>query len=181
MFPVQITLRDTLASPSLETHIRKRAEKLNQYYDRVMGCRIVVELQQKHKHQGKLFNVRIDVTVPGKELVVTKKMDQDIYVAIREAFSAIIRRLEEHSKKRHGRIKTHNDIQKGTISRIIANEDYGFIEGADGNEYYFSITNVSYPRFDQLMVGDHVQYICVPLNDGWQAHRVIRERHREAA
>lgn len=181
MLPVQVTIRDMPASPTLETNIRKRAEKLNQYYDRVMSCRVVVELQQKHKRQGKLFNVRIDVTVPGKELVVTRKMDQDVYVAIRDAFNAIIRQLEEHARKRHGRVKTHNDVQHGHIARIISNEGYGFIEGIDGNEYYFSITNVSYPNFEQLVIGDAVEYVCVPFSDGWQAHHVIRERHHQIA
>ena len=102
MSSVQITIRDIPATASLDTHIRKHIEKLNRFYDRISSCRVVVELPQKHKHQGKLYNVRIDITVPGKELVVTRKKDQDIYVAIRDAFKAIERQLEEHSRKRHG-------------------------------------------------------------------------------
>ena len=177
MIPVQITIRDIPNSPAIEAHIRKKTEKLHQYYDRISSCRVVIELPKKHQHQGKLYNVRIDVTVPGKELVVTKKYDQDVYVAIRDAFDAIERQLEDHSRRRHGQVKTHNDVMHGHVVRIIPNEGYGFIEGMDGNEYYFSMTNVSYPHFEQLTVGDAVEYISQMQNDGRQAHRVIKERH----
>lgn len=177
MLPVQITIRDIPISPALETTIRKRAEKLNRYYDRITSCRIVIELPQKHKHQGKIYNVRIDLTVPGKELVVTKKQDQDIYIAIREAFQAIERQLEEHARKRNGKVKTHNNVMHGHIARIIFDEGYGFITGVDGNEYYFSITNVHYPKFEQLVVGDAVEYLPEQYSDGWQAQRVVRERN----
>lgn len=177
MLPVQITTKDMPISPALESTIRKRTEKLNRYCKRICSCRIVIDVPQKHKHQGKLFNVRIDVTVPGKELVVTRKQDQDIYIAIRDAFVAIERQLEEHSRKRHGHVKTHNHVMHGFVTRIIPEEGFGFIEGVDGNEYYFSITNVSYPNFTQLTIGDAVEFIPEHLSDGRQAHKVIRERH----
>jgi ribosomal subunit interface protein len=177
MLPVQITIRDIPISPAVETHIRKKAQKLNQYYDRISSCRIVVELETKNKHQGKLYNVRIDLTVPGKELVTTRKNDEDLYIAIRNAFDAMGRQLEDHSRKRHGRVKTHNNVMHGTIVRILPTEGYGFIEGMDGNEYYFGMTNVSYPQFNQLVIGDAVQYISEPLSEGRQAQHICRERH----
>lgn len=181
MLPVQITVRDMLVSPVLETNIRKRAEKLTQYYDRISSCRIVIEQAQKHKHQGKLYNVRIDLTVPGKELVVTRKCDEDIYVAVRDAFDALGRQLEEHARKRHGRVKTHSDVMHGRIARILPDEGYGFIEGVDGNEYYFSMTNVSHPTFSELIIGDIVEYFSEPLNEGRQALHVTRRRNTEIA
>lgn len=177
MLPLQITVRDIPVSAALETHIRKKAEKLNRFYNRVSSCRVVVEVPQKHKHQGKLYNVRIDLTVPGKELVVTRKYDQDIYVAIRDAFEAIFRQLEEHARKRHGRVKTHTDVMHGYVVRIIKSEGYGFIEGIDGNEYYFSMTNVTYPKFTQLSIGDAVEFVAASFSDGRQAQHVVKEKH----
>ena len=180
MLPVQVTIRDIPMSAALETHIRKKAEKLNKYYDRISSCRVVVEVPQKHKHRGKLFNVRIDITVPGKELVVTHKYDEDVYIAVREAFSAISRQLEEHSRKRHGRVKSHNHVMHGHIARILFDAGYGFIEGNDGNEYYFNDSNVAYPKFNQLIIGDAVEYTPESLSEGRHAFHVLRERnHRE--
>lgn len=178
MLPVQITIRDIDASPAIESIIRKRVERLQKFYDRISSCRVVVELPQKHKHQGKLYNVRIDLTVPKKELVVTRKENQDVYIAIRDAFTAIERQLEEHARKRHGRIKTHDEVMHGYIARIMPADGYGFIEGTDGNEYYFSTTNVNHNDFNRLIIGVAVEFIAVQQNDGWQAHRVIiKERH----
>ncbi|MBV9575029.1 MAG: ribosome-associated translation inhibitor RaiA [Gammaproteobacteria bacterium] len=177
MLPVQITIRDISSSAVLENVLRKRAEKLTQFYTRINSCRIVVGFSQKHKHQGKLYNVKIKISVPGKEFVANHKVDQDIYVAIRDAFNAIERQLEEHSRKKHGKVKTHTEVTHGYIARLFVNEGYGFIQGVDGNEYYYSVTNVHYPRFDQLFVGDAVEFIPEPFNDGWQAQHVIKERH----
>jgi ribosomal subunit interface protein len=174
---IQITIRGIPASKLLETHIRQKIEKLDRYNKQITSARVVVELPQKHKHQGKLYNVRIDILVPGKELVVTHKQDEDVYIAIRDAFEAIERQLEEHSRKRHGRVKTHEDVLHGHIARILPLEGYGFIEGKDGNEYYFSMTNVNHPHFDQLMIGDAVVYTAQPFSEGWQANRISKERH----
>jgi ribosomal subunit interface protein len=176
MLPVQITIRNISSSSALDTNIRKRVNKLSRFCSRINSCRVVMEVPQKHKHQGKLYNVRIDLTVPGKELVVTHKCDEDAYVAIRDAFNALERQLEEHSRKRHGYVKTHCDVMHGHVTKIISEEGYGFIQGIDGSEYYFSIANVAYPKFDKLARGDAVEYIADTASDGRQARRVSKAR-----
>jgi cold shock CspA family protein len=69
------------------------------------------------------------------------------------------------------------EVSHGHVTRLLSDEGYGFIEGVDGTEYYFSVTNVHYPRFDQLTIGDAVEYIPEPVNDGWQAQHVVKEKH----
>jgi len=179
MLPVQITVRDMPSSPALEDHLRKKAEKLNQYYHRINSCKIVIHISQKHKHQGKLFNVSIDLSVPGKELVVNRKLDEDVYIAIRDAFHALQRQLENYARKRRGDVKTHELLMHGFVKKIFASEGYGFIQGADGSEYYFSPTNVSNPNFAQLQLGDIVQFIGVPQSEGMQAHRITRLKNND--
>jgi ribosomal subunit interface protein len=177
MLPLQITMRDMPAATEvLESHIRQKAEKLNRFCDKISSCRVVIEFDQKHKHQGKLYNVRIDITVPGKELVVTRKRNEDIYVSLRDAFNAVFRQLEEHSRKRHGHVKTHCDVLHGRVARLMQADGYGFIEGSDGDEYYFSVTNVSYPSFQQLLIGDNVEYQKETSSEGPHAHHVVLER-----
>src|SRR4030042_359263 len=87
--PVEITLRDIPHSEAVETRIREKIEKLDRFHERVMSCRVTVESPQQRKHQGKLYSVHIDMKVPGGgELVVNRMQDEDIYVAIRDAFDA---------------------------------------------------------------------------------------------
>jgi ribosomal subunit interface protein len=105
--PLQITFRDMPPSPAVEDRIREKADKLGRFHDRIMGCRVVIEMVQRHKHQGKLHSVRIDLTVPGAELVANHAQHEDIYVAVRDAFQAITRQLEDHARRLRGDVKTH--------------------------------------------------------------------------
>ncbi len=109
MLSTQITMKDIPSSQAIENHIRLKAQKLTLYAPKINSCRVVVEVPQKHKRQGKIFSVHIDVTVPGKELAVSHQENQDIYVAIRDAFNAIERQLEKYAQKRSGHVKTHNN------------------------------------------------------------------------
>ncbi len=177
MLPIQITIRDIAnanESQALENHIRKKAEKVSRFYRRINSCRVVITVPRKHPHQGKLFNARIDMTVPGKEFAVTHQLNEDAYVAVNDAFDALTRQLEDYSHMRHGDVKTHERTSRGHIKRLFADEGYGFIQGVDNNEYYFSVTNVAHTRFDQLMVGDAVEFLGIPASDGLQAQRVTR-------
>lgn len=176
MQAIKVIIRDMPNSPALEEHIRRKADKLNQYYHRIQSCKIAVGMPQKHKHTGKLFSVRIDLTVPGRELVVNRKMDEDVYVAIRDAFHAIVRQLDSYACKRRGDVKSHESANFGYVSKLFPNEGYGFIQGMDGNEFYFSLTNVTYPDFDHLLIGDMVQFLGITSGEGFQAHRVTKEK-----
>ena len=106
--PLQVTLKDMPQSEAVEARIREKAEKLNRFYDRIMGCRVVVESPQRHQHQGKLYSVHIDLTVPGAELVANRAEDEDVYVAIRDAFVAITRQLEDFVRRQRGEVKAHS-------------------------------------------------------------------------
>jgi ribosomal subunit interface protein len=181
MVTVQITSPENVISPVLEKQIRKHIEKLELFFDRIISCRVVVKLQQNHKHQGKLYNVRIELGVPSKELVVTRHFHEDLYVAIRDSFNAMKRQLEGYTRILQGKVKKHNGVLHGHIVKLLPQEGYGFIAGIDGTEYYFSITNVTHPQFEHLHIGDPVEYIAEPLNEGWQAQHVVKERKHQPA
>jgi ribosomal subunit interface protein len=105
--PLQITIRDIEHSEALETHIRDKASKLDEFFKHVMSCRVVVEVPHKHHQQGKQFNVRIDIGVPGSEIVINRDHAEDVYVALRDAFDAAKRRLEDYAHRIRGDVKTH--------------------------------------------------------------------------
>ncbi len=122
--PLQITIRGIEHSDALETHIREKAEKLDEFFDRIMSCRVVVEVPHKHQHQGKQFNVRLDIGVPGSEIVVNRDHAEDVYVALRDAFDAAKRQLEDYARKMRGDIKMHvqrrkSDSDNGENTAVI--------------------------------------------------------------
>lgn len=105
--PMQITIRDIEHSEALESRIRDKAKKLDEFFDHIMSCRVVVEVPHKHQHQGKQFNVRIDLGVAGGEIVVNRDHAEDVYVALRDAFDAAKRQLEDYVRKLRGDVKKH--------------------------------------------------------------------------
>lgn len=160
--PLQISFRHMDSSPNIEVAIRKRAERLNHFYPRIMGCRVVVEAPHRHHRKGKLYEVHIDLTVPGEEIAVTRSGPQDhahedVFVAIRDAFNTADRLLEDHARKFRGDVKRHEAPLHGKVARLFPHEGYGFIATADGNEVYFHKNAVTGGGFDKLEVGAEVR------------------------
>ncbi len=175
--PLQISFRDIPPSEAVETKIRERAEKLDRYYDRIMSCRVVVEAPHGRHHQGKLFHVRVDLTVPGGELVVSREPAQhhaheDVFVAIRDAFDAAQRQLADHARRHRGDTKTHEGPAVARVCRLFEAEGYGFIETPDGQEVYFHRNSVLDGNFDTLKVGSEVRLAIEEGDKGLQASTV---------
>jgi ribosomal subunit interface protein len=105
--PLQITIRDVEHSEALETHIREKAKKLDEFFNHIMSCRVVVEVPHKHHRQGKQYNVRVDIGVAGGEIAVNRDHAEDVYVALRDAFDVAKRQLEDYARKLRGDVKTH--------------------------------------------------------------------------
>jgi cold shock CspA family protein len=142
-----------------------------------MSCRVVVEETQRRRHQGNLFSVRIDLTVPGKEIAVSRQEHEDAYVAVRDAFNVAARLVEEHSRLQRGDVKTHFEPPVGRIVRIFPESDYGFIKTPDEREIYFHKNSVlDNIDFKQLKFGTEVTFIEEQGNDGPQAARVAISR-----
>lgn len=175
--PLQITVRDVPRSDALEGHIRERAEKLELFHPHMTGCRVLVQQPHRHKHQGKKFNVRLDITVPGGEVVVDREEHEDVYVALRDAFDAAKRQLEDHARRQRGNVKLHEPAARGRVLRINREEGYGFIEASDGTQVYFSRENLVTPDFDHLAEGAEVQFLQEAAAEGVQAKRVSVGKH----
>ncbi len=95
--PLQITLRNIARSAAVEAAIRRRAAKLDRFHRHIVSCRVVVEIPSRHKQQGKEFVVRLDIKVPGSEIVVNHDHHKDLYTALQEAFHTAQRRLEDRA------------------------------------------------------------------------------------
>lgn len=111
--PLQVTFRELPHSDAMEAKIREKVQKLERYYDRITSCRVMVERTHRNHNKGDLYHVRIDLTVPGKEIVISREHHdnhayEDAYVAIRDAFDAAARQLEEYARIQRGEVKRHN-------------------------------------------------------------------------
>lgn len=161
--PLQITFRNMKASAAIEADIREKAAKLDEFCDQIMSCRVVVESRHHHHRKGNLYHVRVDITVPDHEIVVSREHDlhhahEDVYVAIRDAFDNARRQLQDYNRRRQQHVKTHEVPPHGRITELFMKEGYGKIESSDGREIYFHRNSVLDTPFDQLSVGMEVRF-----------------------
>ena len=77
--PLQISFHGIAHSDALHDAIREKAGKLERYYDRIVSCRVVLELSGRHRRKGKQYAVRIDLKVPGGEMAVAGEHDTRAY------------------------------------------------------------------------------------------------------
>lgn len=103
--PLQITARNFELTEALEEAIRRKADKLDQFSDNIVACRVVVDCPHRHHHKGALYNVTIDLSVPGHEFVVSHEPNEDLYVALRDAFDAARRQLLDHLGRNKARAR----------------------------------------------------------------------------
>lgn len=190
-----ITFRGIKRSPALEAEVTDRLRKLETYAQDIMGCHVLIELVQAHHERGNHYHVRIDLTLPGEEIVVrhepnlhattqdaegekiTKLAEPDperkhAFVAVREAFDIARRRLQDHVRRQRGAVKTLIKQPHGQISQLFPIDEYGYIEAEDGHEVYFQKSSVLKDAFDRLAVGSAVSFVEEPGDKGPQASTV---------
>ena len=103
--PLQITIRHMASSPALTARIHEEVERLSAHCPDIISCRAVIEQRDRHKSQGRSYNVRVALGVPGEELVVNHDHGEDVYVAVRDAFASLTRRLEDFIRRRRDAVK----------------------------------------------------------------------------
>lgn len=170
--PLQIAFHKAEKSDWAENEIRARVEKLQAYYDRIVGCRVTVD-QRARNVEGTLPPVvRLEISLPGRaplivayepERLQQKYQRPELGNAINDAFAIAERRLARLKEERDGRNKgDHHDAQNqlfGQVSQLYPNEDHGFIMTMDGSNLYFHRNAMLQGDFDKLRVGDEVHYV----------------------
>jgi cold shock CspA family protein/ribosome-associated translation inhibitor RaiA len=177
ILPLQITFRHMDPSPALEARIRELAERLDHFSAHIMHCHVIVESPHRHHRQGNLFDVRIDITVPGTEISVQRAhpydhAHEDPYVALRDAFHAARRELEDYERKHRHDVKAVAALPHGRICELDAERGFGRIETDDGRLIYFHRNSVLGKPFEALAPGIEVSFSEEPGERGPQASTV---------
>lgn len=163
-FPIEISFRNMDRSEYVEADVREKIAGLERFSDRIHSCRVVVEASDSRHHKGDLYDVHITLAVPGRDVVVShtgpkNRAHEDVYVAVRDAFRAATRQLEDHTRKARGDVKAHEAPLTGKVARTFPENDYGFIEMPDGLEVYFHRHSVASGKFDDLEAGAEVRLV----------------------
>jgi cold shock CspA family protein len=202
LIPTQVTFRGLPHSDAVESDVRGRVAWLEQFYAGIVRCRVLVELPHRHRHDGRHFHVRIELTVPGGPPIVVshepsghgqlKDVEVEAHhketeiegvqryaaVAIRQAFDAARRQLEDFAREQRGTVKTHEVPAHGEVVELSAPDGYGFIQAGE-SRIYFDRASVLGDAFDQLTIGTPVAFVEEQGEKGPQAStvRILGKHH----
>lgn len=174
--PLHFSFRDMDPTPALEEFVRQWVVRLEHAYNRIERCDVVIERPHQHHRQGQIVRVRVVLAVPGPDIVVSHDHSvdgshEDMYVAIRDAFRAARRQLEDHVRVNRQDVKAHVESEHGRVTYLDAEGEWGYLE-TDGRQVYFHRNSVL--DSEPLAVGDEVRFHEEPGLKGPQATSVAR-------
>jgi len=160
--PLQIAFQNIDPSPAIEAKVREHMDRLERFFPRITAAKVTIDAPHMRKQKGHAYQVRIVLQVPGKDIVVNRAGPQDpahadFQVALRDAFTAARRQLEDYARNLRGEVKAHEEPNQGRVLRLF--DDYGFIEDAAGLEVYFHRNAVVGGNFADLKAGDAVRLV----------------------
>lgn len=192
--PMQITYLHAEASPYIEEMIQSEAVKLERFYPRIVGCRVTVE-QGTGRQMGNLWHIRVELSVPGGEIVVqsepslggmarqtnkrairkgleVRRERQILHRAVRDAFKAARRQLQDYARKQRGDTKRLVEAPTAKVTQVFEDEGYGFLITPDGREIYFHKESLLNEPFEDLKPGTTVTFAEEAGEKGPQASSV---------
>ena len=100
----QVLFRGIEHSQAVEDAVHKRLEKLTRYSDKIQSMRVILEAPHNNHYKGRVYHVGVEALIPNHDIVVAhdhhdNQAHEDIYVAIRDAFNAVERRLKAVTAK----------------------------------------------------------------------------------
>jgi ribosomal subunit interface protein len=170
--PLEISSRNIDLSTEMEQLVHEKAEKLNNFHDGIISCRVMVEVPHRSRRKGVFYNVRIDLSVPGGDVVVKREPGEDLYISICNAFDVAERQLKGVAEKQRGDVKRREMKPVGRVVRIFPEEGYGFLENTEGREVYFHENAVLGGKFKELAVGSLITFVEREGDEGSQASSV---------
>lgn len=161
--PLRVTFHGVPPSEAMEARIRTEVATLERFHDRIVGCHVTVEAPPGHHRKGGLWVIHVVLSVPGEDIAITRDAGvdhghEDPFVAIRDAFAAARRRLEDRVRRSRGDVKSHEPPMHGRVISVHTPEHYGFLETDDGLQVYFHEHAVIGGRFGELGVGSDVRF-----------------------
>jgi cold shock CspA family protein len=172
-----VSFDDLPPDEAVRDAVLDQVAELERSWDRITGCHVVIAQPHRHHRTGRLYSVRIELVVPGGEIVVNREhhldhAHEDVFVAVRDSFRAARRQLDDHVRRQRGAEKRHALRSHGRVTQLFPLQGYGFIETPDGREIYFHRHAVSDHDIHLIDIGSPVFYSEEEGDDGPQASAV---------
>jgi cold shock CspA family protein/ribosome-associated translation inhibitor RaiA len=168
--PIEIAFQHCEPSEEIRAEVAKQAKRLEKFSDRITSCHVAIAGPQTRHRQGDVFKIDVRIAMPEhRDVIVTRTHGEapereHPLVAVREAFDAAVRQIEDFARDARGQVKDrhvkdHQAESHGRVTKFLAGEDCGFIETEDGREVYFHRNAVLGGAFDRLTIGSEVRFV----------------------
>lgn len=178
--PPEIAFRNVKSTDELKEKIQHGIDRLEEVYEGLVSCRVMVENNTPDRQTGRIYRVRIELGVPNHSLVIDRDPPgaggtEELRHAIKEAFETARRRLLELKHKQRGQVKTHGLPPHGRVMRLLTDDKgvrYGFLMARDGRQVYFHENALVGLDYDDLEIGHEVRFAEEAGKEGPQASTV---------
>lgn len=162
--PLEIAFKHVESSEEITALIEEKAAHLETFFDGITSCHVYVRAPHRSQRKGNLYQVTIEVRVPGTELVVRHDQDdvarhEHLRVAIRDAFAAMAIELKRWKAQLKGEVKSLDGPLQGKIVEVHHDRDFGQIITTDNRLIYFHRNSVVDGSFDELQPRDAVELV----------------------
>ncbi|MEX5728804.1 ribosome-associated translation inhibitor RaiA [Rhodovulum iodosum] len=162
--PLELSFTGIDTSDSIKALVQEKVDHLETLFDRITSCHVYIRAPHRSQRQGNLYEITVEVRVPGDELVVHHRQNdaaahQHLPVAVRHAFAAMEREVKRWKDKAGGDVKVHDGPLQGRIVEIRHDEGFGRIAANDGRLVYFHRNSVVDGRFEDLAPRDTVDLV----------------------
>jgi ribosome-associated translation inhibitor RaiA/cold shock CspA family protein len=171
----QIAFHGFEPSPSLRALIEHRISLLERYHPHVITCRVAVEMPHRRHRKGNVWHVKVNVSIPGRDIAIQREAEigrrhEVPEAAVRDAFDAARRRLQERARRMQGSVKVHEGQPDAIVEAL--GPDHGFLTTPDGRSMYFHEHSLLDAKLDDLSPGARVSYVEEDGIEGPQASTV---------
>ncbi|MEX2532245.1 MAG: HPF/RaiA family ribosome-associated protein [Gemmatimonadota bacterium] len=164
--PPEIAFRGVEPNEALKDRIQEGIEDLEEVYDRIVSCRVMVEDTTPARHSGKRYRVRLDVGIPNQSVVVDHRPPEaegarDPQQAVKGAFDVARRRLKGLKTRPRKDIEGTIPPVNGRVADLLTDDGgvrYGFLQVPDGREIYFEEAALNGLSYDELEIGSEVRF-----------------------
>lgn len=105
-------------SEAVESKVKEKVAKLQRRFGRISACRVVLEAPHRNPAKAKVFSVKIEISIPGsKPIIINHEREgasahDDLSLAIRDAFEAATRKVDEVGNKLAGKAKAERSRRR---------------------------------------------------------------------
>ena len=98
-------------SEAIEERVREKVSKLEKHFGRMTRCRVVLEAPHRSPQKPKVYQIKVEISLPRRQPIVVcheregAHAHEELPLAIRDAFEAALRKVDDVSSKVGARTK----------------------------------------------------------------------------